>query len=454
MSLTALTEAYGTGKSGPVTESEFTGAEAQVTKLDNGVSVVSIDHKAHVSTVGAFIRAGSRHENPDNSGASFLLQHIFFRDTAKRTHMSLVGEVEALGGNVSAAATRELSVLWADCRRDTIPEFFDIIVDTLRTPSIVAEDFPNYYMSSVTQQLSALSEDPRHVLHEAIHNEAYSHATLGRDLYVNEATLRTLSAEAVASFVAERFTARNIVIAGVNTNHDELVSLAQDNLGDLPASAGQPQTEAVYQGGESRITATAPETNVGLVFNGTSVNSPDIYAQVVASQLLGGGDSFSSGGPGKGMYSRLYRNVLNKHHWVHSVASIQASYTDGGVFGIRGSSHASNAGGLTAMLITQLQELTGAITDEELNRAKAMVKSAVFMNLEQRMSQFEDLGSQMLNEGGIRPISETVAKLDAVSAADINNFAKKLLSSQPTLVSHGDVSQVPRASQVVGMLKQ
>jgi len=29
--------------------------------------------------------------------------------------------------------------------------------------------------------------------------------------------------------------------------------------------------------------------------------------------LMGGGESFSVGGPGKGMYSRLYTNVLNKY---------------------------------------------------------------------------------------------------------------------------------------------
>ena len=29
--------------------------------------------------------------------------------------------------------------------------------------------------------------------------------------------------------------------------------------------------------------------------------------------LMGGGGSFSAGGPGKGMFSRLYLNVLNRY---------------------------------------------------------------------------------------------------------------------------------------------
>ena len=32
----------------------------------------------------------------------------------------------------------------------------------------------------------------------------------------------------------------------------------------------------------------------------------------VLHSLMGGGGSFSAGGPGKGMYTRLYTNVLNR----------------------------------------------------------------------------------------------------------------------------------------------
>ena len=32
----------------------------------------------------------------------------------------------------------------------------------------------------------------------------------------------------------------------------------------------------------------------------------------VMNSMLGGGGSFSAGGPGKGMYTRLYTNVLNR----------------------------------------------------------------------------------------------------------------------------------------------
>lgn len=45
---------------------------------------------------------------------------------------------------------------------------------------------------------------------------------------------------------------------------------------------------------------------------GVSVTDPDFIAFCVLQSLLGGGGSFSAGGPGKGMFTRLYLNVLHK----------------------------------------------------------------------------------------------------------------------------------------------
>ena len=52
----------------------------------------------------------------------------------------------------------------------------------------------------------------------------------------------------------------------------------------------------------------------------------------VLNMLMGGGGSFSAGGPGKGMYTRLYTNVLNQYHWMYSAAAYNHAYADSGVF--------------------------------------------------------------------------------------------------------------------------
>lgn len=45
---------------------------------------------------------------------------------------------------------------------------------------------------------------------------------------------------------------------------------------------------------------------------GTSFLDDDFIPLCVLNMMMGGGGSFSAGGPGKGMFTRLYLNVLNK----------------------------------------------------------------------------------------------------------------------------------------------
>lgn len=60
---------------------------------------------------------------------------------------------------------------------------------------------------------------------------------------------------------------------------------------------------------------------------------------------MGGGGSFSAGGPGKGMYTHLYQDVLTRHHWVYWAMAQNHAYSDSGIFCLFGSCHPSRVRG-------------------------------------------------------------------------------------------------------------
>lgn len=67
----------------------------------------------------------------------------------------------------------------------------------------------------------------------------------------------------------------------------------------------------------------------------------NFFPIAVLNSLMGGGGSFSPGGPGKGMFTQLYTNVLNRHHWIYSAIARNHSYIDSGIFALYGSAHPS-----------------------------------------------------------------------------------------------------------------
>jgi len=57
-----------------------------------------------------FIKAGSRNETLETSGAAHFLEHLHFKGTKKRSRYQLEIEVENMGSNLNAFTSREFTV--------------------------------------------------------------------------------------------------------------------------------------------------------------------------------------------------------------------------------------------------------------------------------------------------------------------------------------------------------
>jgi processing peptidase subunit alpha len=89
------------------------------------------------ASVGLYIDCGSVYETPASSGASHLLERMAFRSTTNRSHLRLVREVEAIGGNVSASASREQMSYTYDALKSYAPEIVEVLVDSVRNPAFL-----------------------------------------------------------------------------------------------------------------------------------------------------------------------------------------------------------------------------------------------------------------------------------------------------------------------------
>eukprot|EP00967_Tisochrysis_lutea_P115070 scaffold183984_cov33-Tisochrysis_lutea.AAC.1 len=160
--------------------------------------------------------------------------------------------------------------------------------------------------------------------------------------------------------------------------------------------------------------------------------------------MMGGGASFSAGGPGKGMYTRLYTNILNRYPFVTAASVFNSFYNDVGVFGVYGATSSDCMGQLVSVLCKEMAGMGSGISAEELSRAKNQLKASLVMNLESRPILLEDIGRQVLSYGAYTPAADLVAKIEKVTAADLANVAKKVISSPPSVAVYGDTTSVPR----------
>lgn len=247
-----------------------------------------------------------------------------------------------------------------------------------------------------------------------------------------------MSPEIIAGFVESNFSPDRLVLSASNVDHGDLVAAAKASLASPPGASVSSLEEARYTGGSLKISANGPG-QVAIGFKGVSWRDEDLVPACVLFTLLGGGGSFSSGGPGKGMYTRLYSEVLNRHGWVSSAMAFNHCYGDTGLFGIHAScDDPAHLNSLVEVVGVQVGRLGEPLGYGELDRAKAMTTSSLVMNLESRAVVCEDLGRQLLSAGKYADCAELRAKIEAVSEGDVRKVAQKMLSSAPTVVMYGE----------------
>lgn len=77
------------------------------------------------------------YETPVSFGATHLLERMAFKSTTNRSHLRVVREVEAIGGNVTASASREQMGYTYDALKTYVPQMVELLVDSVRNQAFL-----------------------------------------------------------------------------------------------------------------------------------------------------------------------------------------------------------------------------------------------------------------------------------------------------------------------------
>jgi processing peptidase subunit alpha len=419
--------------------------KSEMTTLPNGLRVVSEETYRASSSLGLFVDAGSRYETDANNGISHLLEHMAFKSTQNRSSLRIVRDVEDMGGNVGAASAREYMVFTADVLRSNLDKATELIAETALKPKFTAWDIDDQ-RKIIRYELHEMEKNAQAMVTEMIFQAAYTDSSpLGRPLYMPRRNIDKIGSDDLIAFTNEHFHVNRMILAGAGVEHGELVELAKKYFGSAkPGAAAKPVAASKYVGGEQRLRADSPQTQVAICFDVGGWKTEHLLPVCVLHMLLGGGSSFSAGGPGKGMYSRLYMNLLNQHHWIDSATAFNSLHNDAGLLGVYGTCAPKDAGKLVDVMAAELIEIASKPpTEEETMRAKNQLKSSIVMNLDATQILMEDVGRQVLVYGKREDAMSLCARIDKVTPQQLQKAAKMAISTPLTLAAFGDVSSVP-----------
>ena len=214
----------------------------RITKLNNGLTVASDATPALKSAaIGIWVNVGARHEPVELNGVSHMLEHKAFKGTERRTARGIAEEIEAVGGHLNAYTSREHTAYVARVLSADVPLAVDIIADILQN-SVFDRTELERERQVILQEIGQALDTPDDLIFDNLQEIAYPAQALGRTILGTPERVRGFRRDDLASYMSANYRGPTMILAAAGgVDHDELVALAQNQLGGLKnGSAASP----------------------------------------------------------------------------------------------------------------------------------------------------------------------------------------------------------------------
>jgi predicted Zn-dependent peptidase len=390
--------------------------------LPGGITIVGEELDSVRSlAIGVWVRVGSRHESPQESGMSHFLEHMVFKGTHRRDAYQIALSLESVGGHLDAFTGRELTCFFARVLEEHADLAVDVLADLTLGPRLDPDDVAKE-KKVIVDEIQTYEDTPDDRIHDLFADVVWSGHPLGNRILGSRDSVESFTAEGVGDYHALHYTAPNLVVSVAGRfEWDRFVNAVQSKFaGARPgAAAGQPRVVAVGRDVVHHEKDLAQQY-VCLGSPGLPQEHPDRYALVLLSTLLGGG-----------MSSRLFQRVREQEGLAYSIYTYADSYEDAGIFCAAMSVQPAHGRRAVALTLDEFERLSAdGVPAEELASAKAQLKGSILLGLESTSNRMNRIARSEIYSGRFLPVDELVAQIDAITSEDVRRLSGALLARE------------------------
>uniref|UniRef100_A0A8C7NYR6 Ubiquinol-cytochrome c reductase core protein 2a n=1 Tax=Oncorhynchus mykiss TaxID=8022 RepID=A0A8C7NYR6_ONCMY len=399
-----------------------------VSRLPNGLVIASLENYSPVSSVGVFVKAGTRYETVENQGVSHVLRLAANLTTKGASAFRICRGVEAVGGSLRSVSMESTALY-------TVIEY---LINVTMTP-----EFRPWEVDDLTSRVKvdrALAHQCSQIgVIEKLHEAAYKNA-LSNSLYCPDYMVGKVSGEQLQSFVQNNFTSARMALVGLGVNHSVLRQVGEQFL-SVRSGAGVAGAKAVYRGGELRVQNGAGLVHSLIASEGGVTGSAEANAFSVLQRVLGAGPHVKRG---SNVTSKLSQGIANATTQPFDATAFNATYADSGLFGVYSIAQADSAGEVIKAAIAQVTGVAkGGVSEDDVTRAKKQLKAEYLMSMESSEGLLEEMGAQALSSGAYHSPETVTQSIDSVSHADVVNAARKFVDGKKSMAASGHLANTP-----------
>ncbi len=396
--------------------------------LNNGIRVVTVETPhLHSAMVTIYARVGSRYETPENNGVSHLLEHLFFRGSAKFPDtVQMNARVEAVGGNLNGVTARDLSYYFTPVHPTGVAVALEVLGDMLTRPRLSHLKVEKEII--LEEMLDEVDEDGRDIDLENLSKQVrFGAHPLGLKIAGTPESVRAMSFEQVKAHYARHYTADNLIVGVAGpVKRAQVLALARKHFGRVPSgevAVAPPPPDWTAGPKFSFVRSDEAQTSFRISFATVAAHHPDSDALIMLRRILD-----------DGLSSRLPFNVVERRGLAYSVGASVEEFADTGSFDVDGACAPTKVAATVREIFKTIGTLRrGEISREELSRARVRYR----MSVEAMQDSPGDLLGWFAGEAIFReptPLEELVKRIDGLTLADLRRAAKKYLGADRLLV--------------------
>jgi predicted Zn-dependent peptidase len=361
--------------------------EWQISRLGNGLRVVTTPvPTAQSASVNVFVGVGSRGEERRTNGLSHYMEHMLFKGTERRPDAIQIAEaIEGAGGVLNAYTSKELTCYWNQVPYDKLPVAMDVIADMYRH-SLLAQEEIDRERTVVQQEIRRAFDQPGAWASELLARATFGDQPIGWPIAGSLETVEALNRDDFEQHIEIHYAPSNTVlsVAG-NVTHDEVVRRAEELFGDMQDRPAPAPAPAVGEFAVDHVVVEKrdiAQCNVGIAVHALRRMDPDRYALTVLNTILG-----------RGMSSRLFKEVRERRGLAYSVGSGAARFNDIGVMSVTAGVTLDHLEEATTVIRDELFKLTAQPpSDDEIVKARDFATGNFRLGLESTMALAQRAG--------------------------------------------------------------
>lgn len=392
-------------------------------RLENGFRILTAPMQGtNTVTVLVLCGTGSDYESPEINGISHFLEHMFFKGTGRRpTPEAIKYELDGMGSISNAFTTHETTGYHIKAAKTYLDQSLDLLVDIYANSLLDAEEIERE-RQVIVEEMHRDRDTPTRYIWWVWERLLYGNQAAGWDVIGGEEIIRRLARDDFVNYFYHQYVAANtaVVIAG---NFDEAYATERARAlfsgirHDPPFRAKAPFREEQSSPRLHAVVKETDQTHLTVGFRGFAAGDPRRYAAEVLGTVLGGSWS-----------SRMWHTIRDRLGLAYAVYTSHDSYSNRGyLVTYAGVDHRNVARAIQAALeeYAKIREAE-PVGEAELKRVKDYLRGTTLIGLEASDAVAGFVGGEEMLTGTPLTADEVFAKIDAISAEDLQAVAREL----------------------------